>query len=430
MLLRYQDQEVAKIWNKNNQMQVWLKIELLVAQYWHQERLFSDQIMDQISKLVCQYQRFQELELVNKHEIAAFVTMLSEQLPSSAGKWIHYGLTSNDVLDTTQNWLIQKTCPLITEQLEIILKVLKKLAFQEKSTLMLGRTHGMPAEPITLGFKFALWFYELENHHHRFQINKQETAYAKILGPTGMSLHSDLALNAFVAQKLNLQPIKIANQIITRDHFIAFFNTLTNLVTSIEKMTIEIRNLHRREINEINEGFAPKQEGSSAMPHKKNPIFSENICGLARYLRNMAQSFYQTNLLWHERDLTNSSIERIAIPDYFHLLLTILKRFRFILQNLRINHKQIKRNWEKQQVAVFSHRILLALVKWSKLDRKKAYQLVQKASFHAMEEGGNFRQSLIAGNILDYLTPEQLDNCFNHQTFLVNVDHFFRKIFS
>ncbi len=430
MIRRYQNNKINKIWNQTNKLNTWLKIEILVLQYWHQSALFNHQTMSAINKLTCNSKRLEEIEKNTNHEIFAFVNMLTEQLPSEQGKWIHYGLTSNDILDTTQNYLLKQSCEIIVQKIENILVILKKTAYQEKNTISIGRTHGMFAEPITIGFKFALWFYELRNHLRRINEAKKEINYVKILGPTGISAHSSLELNKFVGKKLDMKATKIANQVISRDHLIAVFNTLINLVTSIEKSAIEIRNLSRSELNEISEGFGKKQKGSSAMPHKKNPIWSENICGLVRYLRNMTQSFYHTNLLWHERDLSNSSIERIAIPDTLHLTMTILTRWEKVLTNLQINHSQIKINLKKEPVAVFSHRILLTLIAKSKLNRQEAYQLVQKASFETLKNQTNFQENLKTLGILNYLTPKQLQDCFNYDSFMKNIDNIFHEVFN
>ena len=410
-------------------MQLWTQIELLVVKYWHQVGLIPNQDYQSILKVKPNLSRLQTIEKKNAHELAAFVEMLTEQVGLS-GKWIHYGLTSNDVLDTTQNFLLWKSSQCIERRLKKLLSILKEKAYHDKNTLCLGRTHGMIAEPITVGYRFALWFQELNYHLENLHLTTKKISCVKILGPTGMSSHFPLALSQFVAKHLEMDVAIASSQVFGRYHLIDLINCLTNLALSIEKMAIEVRNLHRSEINELSEGFTSSQKGSSAMPHKKNPIICENICGLVRLLRSIARSFEHTNLLWHERDLTNSAIERVAIPDFFHLLTTAMDRFINVLTNLSINYQQINFNLDQYQDDLFSHKIMLTMLKNSNLDRNQAYALVQKSSFVAKKQNISFQKALMDNGVLDYLTLKQLQECFDLQTFLVNLDDIFTKIFT
>lgn len=429
MIARYENTEIAQIWSKQNQLEVWTKIEILVAKYWTQSGLISQIDFAKISKVKPDLKRLQTIEKSNAHEFAAFVEMLANQVGKS-GKWIHYGLTSNDVLDTSQNYLLKQSAIHLKGQLNKLLALLQKKAHQEKHTLCLGRTHGVVAEPITLGYKFALWFQEMQYHLQRLTLVAEDIDFVKILGPSGMSSHFPLALGEFVGKHLQMQTAVGGTQLFGRYPLITFFDCLTNLAVSVEKMAIEIRNLHRSEINEVKEGFVAGQKGSSAMPHKQNPIFCENICGLARLLKAMRGSFQSTNLLWHERDLTNSAIERVAIPDFLHLLATLLARFENVLTHLKINHHQIATNLKKYQDDLFSHKIMLLLLKRSDLDRNQAYALVQKSSFTAKTNKSSFMETLIANGILKYVSLEELKKCFDVKTFLVNIDSLFQHIFS
>lgn len=429
MIDRYQNLRIGQIWDKNHQLQVWTKIEILVAQYWHHNGLISEQDWKQIAQVKPDFLRLQTIEKENTHEVAAFVEMLAEQIGTS-GKWIHYGLTSNDVLDTSQNLLLKESANYVEKQILELLKILQKKAFQEKKTICLGRTHGVVAEPITVGYRFALWFSELQYHLQRLRVEIKEIDYVKILGPTGMSSHFPLQLGEHVAKDLQMKFATAGNQLFGRYRLVGFFNSLTNLAISVEKMAIDIRNLHRSEINEINEGFALRQKGSSAMPHKKNPVLCENICGLVRLLRSLVNVFPNTNLLWHERDLTNSAIERVAIPDFFHLLTTALQRFIHVLNHLHINHHQIKVNLDRYRDELTSHKVMLALIKNSNLDRNQAYSLVQKSSFTAKDQSITFMQALIDNRITDYLSLTQLESCFDLKTFLVHLDDVFDSIFT
>ena len=428
MIERYQNQTIKQIWSQENRLQIWTRIEILVAKYWNKMGLIPDQQFAQITKVTPNRQKMVLLEEQSNHEMTAFVQMLASQA-GVGGKWIHYGLTSNDVIDTYQNYCLKDSALLVKEELSRILVLLKAKALQEKTTLCVGRTHGVVAEPITLGYKFALWFSELNHHFLQLQSVIKEINYTKILGPTGMSCHFPLTLNQFVATNLKMKAVVVGSQLFGRHHYITFFACLTNLAVSLEKMATEIRNLHRSEINEVSEGFASTQKGSSSMPHKKNPILCENICALARMLRTMHNNFYYSNLLWHERDLTNSATERVVIPDFFHLLMTILDRFSNVLKGLKVNHDQIKDNLKKHQIEVFSHRILLFLLQNTNLSRIEAYHLLQKSSFLAQKNKQSLLTTLKANRILDYISAAQLQECFNLNYFLKNIDPIFNTVF-
>lgn len=429
MIARYQDAQIDKIWSLETKANIWWEIEKLVLQYWKKEQLFSLSVYQKLLKVQPDIKLWKKKEKLLHHEVGAFLAMLEELSPENLGKWWHYGLTSNDIIDTGQNFLLKKSYQVVEKELVQFLAILKTWAWKEKNHISLGRTHGMAAEPITIGIKFALWFQECNNHFKRLKYAFQEVNYVKILGPTGISAHFSLDLAKLVSKGLKMQFLPLASQIMSRDHYIAFFNSLTNLATTLEKIAMEIRNLSRSEIGEIREGFTSQQQGSSAMPHKKNPFLAENICALMRMLRAINSSFYHTNLIWHERDLTNSALERNNIPDFFHLLVTGLKRINHLFKNLVIEKENIKQNLEKQQVAIFSHKILLFLLKKTSLSRQQAYYLVQKASFLVEKEKLSFREALEKSNISPYFSAQDLKKCLDINNFFSQLNIQFKSIF-
>lgn len=429
MINRYENIFIKKIWDKKFQLEIWKKIELL-----HFQELINFNFISEkegqfdFSKIKVSEERFLEIEKKTKHELAAFVEMISEQF-GSVGKWIHYGLTSNDILDTSQNYLIRESLDVLINKVEKILNLLKIIANKEKKTIMIGRTHGMWAEPITVGLKFAWWYSELNFHFNEVKKSKEEINFVKFGGPTGTHTHLPILLIENIAKKLKMKKNLVATQLAFRNKMIFVTNTLTNLVTTFEKIAIEIRNLHRSEISEFKESFSNKQKGSSAMPHKKNPYISENICGLSRLFRGISSSIYSTNLLWHERDLTNSSIERVAIPDLFHLITTISDKLFGVIKNLSINYTAIQKNFEIAAPKILSHRLLLFLIKETNKTRHECYEIIQKIYKEFDGKIDEFKKFLKNQKEFKNFKKEKFNELFDFNFYIKNIDEIFNQIF-
>ncbi len=429
MVSRYLHSKIDKIWNEQQIAQLYWKIEIYVAEAWHLQGLISIQDLKQIQKTKVSFSRWKELEKENHHEMAAFVDMLSEQA-GSAGRFLHFGLTSNDVLDTAHHHLLFQTNEVLLDLLTQHLVTLKKLAHVEKKTLMIGRTHGMYAEPITLGYKFALWYSELKRHHFRlFQAN-QMINVCKIAGPTGLRPNVPLAINLYVADQLKMKMVLDTNQLIIRDRLVDLANVWIGLSLTIEKIATEIRNLQRDGINELQEAFFTDQKGSSAMPHKKNPYLSENICGLMRSLRCDSQTLWSTNLTWHERDLTNSAIERIKLVDISHLLATGLERMLHVFENLQVNHQQISKNLKRGFPAIISHQLLLLLIEKFQYSRVQAYRAIQKLFNGSTIDSNHIWAKMQKDPIFKKINQKQWTEIVNGKIYFSQLDQLFDFIFN
>lgn len=428
MIKRYQHSAIEMLWNTTHRAEIWKNLEIWVAEAWNQKGLISLAELEVIQKTKVNLEEWAIREQKTHHEVAAFVDMLAAQC-GLAGRWIHYGLTSNDVIDSTNHYLLRETNKVFLQLLDSLLAVLKTRAFTEKETLMIGRTHGMFAEPISAGYKFALWYSECKRHQAALKNALDYIGVLKIAGPTGMHPDIPLGISEYVAQKMKMRVDYAANQLIIRDRLIAIVQTWTNLVITLEKIAIEIRNLHRSELQEFQEDFVSGQKGSSAMPHKQNPWLSENVCGLSRIFRNLAHSIEFTNLTWHERDLTNSAIERFSLPNLAHLLATMLTRITKIIEGLIVNRVVIKNNLEKAKTAAFSHRVLLYLIRRHKMSREKAYFLVQKNVQLVGARKVTFQKLMEAEPVLKNNLDNEWKTLWLWKSFLQNVDNLYNHIF-
>ncbi len=428
MITRYQYSPIEMLWSKENKAEIWKNIEIWVAEAWHQKGLITKEELSAIQEVQLNLEDWKLREQKTNHEMAAFVDMLSAQC-GRAGRWIHYGLTSNDVLDSTMHYLLAETIKIFLQLLDSLLLAIKKHALAEKKTLMIGRTHGMFAEPISVGYKFALWYSELSRHQKTLKQSLEIISVCKIAGPTGIRADLPLQINEYVAQKMKMRVDYAVNQLILRDRLVTVVHCWSGLSLTLEKIAIEIRNLQRSEINEFQEPFFVGQKGSSAMPHKQNPWLSENICGLSRLFRNLAQSLTSTNLTWHERDLTNSAIERVAIPDLANLMGTMFVRLTKIIEGLTINYEQIKSNLIKGETAVFSHRALLFLIRTQKMTRDKAYVLIQKNAIKATRQKLSFRDLIQKDPVLKKVNSNEWKRLWDWNAFTENLDEIFERIF-
>ncbi len=429
MIDRYSLPAMKSIWQEENKYKNWLKIELLVCEALFELGKIDRKAIENIRKKArYSVDRIQEIEKVTRHDILAFTTAVGENL-GEYSRYFHQGLTSSDVLDTSLALRLKQSAEIIIEDIEKLMRALKEKALEHKYTLMVGRTHGVHAEPITFGFKVALWFSEMKRNLERMKRAKEEISYGKISGAVGTFAHIDPHVEEYVCKKLGLKPAKISNQIIQRDRHAYYLNTLAVVSSSLEKFATEIRSLQRTEIYEVEEEFAKGQKGSSAMPHKRNPIISERICGLSRVVRANAMTALDNVNLWHERDISHSSAERIIIPDSNMLIDYMLQKFTNLITNLNVYPEHMKENLEKTKGLIFSQKIMLELTKIG-LSREEAYKIVQRISMQAWQGQPDFKELLLENpEVGQYLSKSEIEECFNYQTYLKNIDPIFIRVF-
>ncbi|WP_434341768.1 adenylosuccinate lyase [Mycoplasma putrefaciens] len=430
MIKRYQIEEITKIWSDQNKYDTWLKIEQLVCQAWESlGYIKQSEIFNINNNLKVDLNRMLEIESQTKHDVVAFTRMLSEQLGSES-KWIHLGITSTDVVDTAQNYLIKQSNQFVSKELENISYTLKRLAIENKQQLIMGRTHGMYGEPTSLGLKFALWYDEIQRHIRRFELAKQDIEVTKISGSMGNYANLEPEIEEFVAKKLQMKVDSLSTQVCQRDRHTFLVEVFANIASTLEKMSTEIRLLQRSDVNELAEGFSKNQKGSSSMPHKKNPISSENIAGLSRYIKSQVLTVLENNNLWHERDISHSSNERIYLPDVFNLLVYTLKRMNDTLSNLVINKKQMLEHISQAKNIYFSQRILTyVLINFKNITREEIYDNVQKITLECLENNLDFKAEILKSYLAECLSFKELEELFDNKFFLRHVDYIFKKVF-
>ncbi len=429
MIERYTRKEMAKIWSQDEKFKTWLKIEVLACEAWNKLGFIPDDAIKEIkAKAGFDIERIDEIEKRVKHDVIAFLTNVSERVGKSS-RYIHFGMTSSDVLDTSFAVQLSSAAALIIEDIKELLVVLKKLAYRYKDTPMIGRTHGVHAEPITFGLKVAIWYEEMKRNLNRMQIAKETISYGKISGAVGTFSTLLPEIESYVCEKLGLKPEPVSNQIVQRDRHAYFFTTLAIIASSIEKIALEIRHLQRTEVLEAEEPFTKGQKGSSAMPHKRNPILSENLCGLARLVRGYAFSALENIALWHERDISHSSVERVIGPDATILIDFMLTRLTSMLSGLEVYPENMMKNLNLTSGLIFSERVLLELIKKG-MSREEAYAVVQKNAMEARRDGADFKELLKKDKIVaKFLTPEEIEECFDLKHHLSNVDKIFNRVF-
>lgn len=430
MIARYETKAMTNIWNMKNRLSLWMDFQIDVCESLQQLKIVPVKDFQLIKKNVkLNIDLMNKLELETKHDVVAFTRMLSANLKNES-RWIHYGLTSTDMVDSVQNLQIKLANEVIENDLLNLQIKLKELAFKYKRQLVIGRSHGIFGELTSLGLKFALWYDELSRQLVRFTLARKQIEVVKITGAMGNFVHISPKVSEFIAKKWKMEVDSCATQVVQRDRLIFLITQLSSMATTIEKIALEIRLSQRSEVNELLEGFSVSQKGSSSMPHKKNPIGCENICGLARLVRSYNSVAYENNLLWYERDISHSSNERIILPDIYHILDFIITRMTSILDNLVINTDAMANNINKVNELYFSQVVLLAIIKNnSNITREIAYDFIQKCTLEAQNEITNFKDVLIKNNINQYLTTEQLNQCCNNNIFLKNVDYIFDKVF-
>lgn len=427
MIERYALPEMTKIWSEENKFTKMLEVELAVGEGLANSGIIPKNDYAKIKKRVkLNIPRIKEIEKITRHDLAAFVDQISENLEKE-GRWIHFGLTSSDVLDTVTALQLEESSVLLTEKLNKFAQTLKNLSLKYKNTLMLGRTHGMQAEPITFGLKLLSFYSEVKRHLQMLETVKENVSYGKISCAVGTYAHLHPKIEEGVMKKLGLKREPVSTQIIPRDRYAVYLSSLAIIASSLEKFATEIRNLQRSEIAEVEEYFSSGQKGSSAMPHKRNPILSENICGLARLMRSYCLVGLENISLWHERDISHSSAERIILPDASILLDFMLMRIEYLFKNLVVYPENMQKNLEKSYRTYFSQKILLQLIEKG-LTRDNAYQIVQKLAHQALAEKKDFAALVKKDReIKKYLREKEIEECLSEKSFLKNIDHIFAR---
>lgn len=422
MIERYTYPEMGRIWTEENEFRSILKVEIHAAEIMGELGQIPKEAVPVIQqKADFSMKRLREIEQETHHDILAFLQAVAENVGEES-KYIHMGLTSTDVKDTALGSMMKEACDIIIADLEAFREVLKRRAAEHKHTVMIGRTHGIHAEPITLGLKFALWLDEVERNLERIKRAKETVAVGKISGAVGTYANVDPRVEAYICEKLGIVPSKLATQVLQRDRHAELMTTLAIIASSLDKFATEVRNLQRTDIREVEEYFHPGQKGSSAMPHKRNPITCERVAGLARVVRGNAMAALENVALWHERDITHSSVERVILPDSFCLVDYMLRKFTNIVDKLLVYPDAMKANMEKTGGLVFSQRLLLALVDKGVV-RETAYRWVQRNAMARWMEGADFKTNVIHDeDIKQYLTAEDIEACFEYSYYLRHVD--------
>lgn len=428
MIDRYTRPEMGNIWTDENRYNAWLEVEILADEAWAELGEIPKEDVAKIrAEATFDVARILEIEAETRHDVVAFTRAVSESLGEER-KWVHYGLTSTDVVDTAYGYLLKQANDLIRVDLQQFLAIIGEKAKEYKYTVMMGRTHGVHAEPTTFGLKLALWYSEMKRNIERFDHAAKGVEAGKISGAVGTFANIPLFVEEYVCQQLGLRPQEISTQVLPRDLHAEYLSAMALIATSIEKFATEIRGLQKSETREVEEFFAKGQKGSSAMPHKRNPIGSENMTGLARVIRGHMVTAYENVTLWHERDISHSSAERIIIPDTTIVLDYMLHRFSSIVQNLTVFPENMKRNMEATYGLIYSQRVLLKLIDHG-LSREAAYDLVQPKTAYAWDHQTAFRPLLDADEkITTVLSKEELDDAFDYQYHLKNVDQIFQRV--
>ncbi|MBC1376689.1 adenylosuccinate lyase [Listeria sp. FSL L7-0091] len=428
MLERYTRKEMGNIWTEQNRYQAWLEVEILACEAWAE---LGDIPKEDVAKIRANakfdVERIHEIELETRHDVVAFTRSVSESLGEER-KWVHYGLTSTDVVDTANSYLLKQANEILRKDLENFIAIIGEKAKEHKYTVTMGRTHGVHAEPTTFGLKLALWYEEMKRNLERFNFAADGVEFGKISGAVGTYANIDPFVEAYVCEKLGTTPAPISTQTLQRDRHAEYLATLALIATSVEKFAVEVRALQKSEVREVEEFFAKGQKGSSAMPHKRNPIGSENVTGLARVIRGHMVTAYENVPLWHERDISHSSAERIILPDSTILLDYILNRFGNIVKNLTVFPENMKRNMDRTLGLIYSQRVLLALIDKG-LAREAAYDVVQPRAMEAWEQQVPFRELVEQdATITENLSAEEIADCFDYNYHLKNVDLIFDRL--
>jgi adenylosuccinate lyase len=429
MIERYTRSEMGRIWTLENKYRKWLDVELAACEALCESgRIPREDLEIILEKAAFDIARIEEIERETQHDVIAFLTSVAEFVGPSS-RYIHEGLTSSDVLDTSLGLLLTEASDILLEDLDKLIEVLKRRAFEFKETVQMGRSHGVHAEPITFGVKIAVWYAEMQRNRERMEQARETIRVGKISGAVGTFANISPEIEEAVCLRLGLQAAAVSTQIIQRDRHAQFFTTLAIIGCSVEKIATEIRLLQHTEVREVEEFFASGQKGSSAMPHKRNPIASENLSGLARLLRGNALSALENVSLWHERDISHSSVERVIGPDSTIVLDYMLNRLTRVLDRLTVYPENMQRNMDMSGNLFFSQQVLLALIQKG-ITREDAYRIVQRNAMEVWRSGGDLSEQLkLDSEVTARLSPEEIDGMFDLQYHLKNVDVIFERVF-
>ena len=429
MIERYSREEMKKIWSEENKFKKWLQVEIAACEAWNKLGAIPDDSLATIKeKANFNIKRINEIEREVKHDVIAFLTSVAEFVGNDA-RFIHKGLTSSDVLDTAYNLLLKEAGELLISDLENLKEVLKDKAYKYKMTPMMGRSHGIHAEPVTFGLKMALWYDETKRNINRLKRAVDIIGVGKVSGAVGTFANISPEIEEYVCEKLGLKPAPVSTQIVQRDRHAEFFTTLAVIASSFEKFAVEVRHLQRTEVLEAEEYFSKGQKGSSAMPHKRNPVLSENVTGLARLVRSYSVAAMENVALWHERDISHSSVERVIGPDATVNLDFLIDRFTGIVRNLIVYEDKMMENIYLTKGLIFSQRVLLALTEKG-VSREDAYRLVQRNAMKVWEEKFDFKELLKNDKDISVsLSQSELDEIFDLNYHLKNIDYIFERVF-
>jgi adenylosuccinate lyase len=420
---------MGRLWDRETKFQKWLDVEIAVCEAWAElGEIPKDELREIKKKASFDVQQIDEIEKVVKHDVIAFLTSVAQSLGPEA-RFIHKGLTSSDILDTALALLMRQASDIIIKNIHELLDVLKRQAYKYKDTPMMGRSHGVHAEPITFGLKFALWVEDMKRNLERMRKAKHSISVGKLSGAVGTFSNIPPVIEEKVCKKLGLKPEPVATQVVQRDRHAEYLTTLALIAASVEKIATEIRHLQRSEVLEVEEPFMAGQKGSSAMPHKRNPVGCENLSGLARLVRTNALAALEDVALWHERDISHSSVERVIIPDSSILVDYMLHRLRGILEKLHVYPKRMKENMAKSYGLYTSQRVMLALLEKG-IDRERAYCLVQGDAMKSWKEEADFKKILLKDKeVKKYLTAKEIGEIFDLSYYLKNIDYIFKRVF-
>ena len=430
MIRRYTNPEMGAIWSEQRRYETWLDVELAAADAMAEAGLVpGEAARDLRERAAFDIGRIEEIEQTTQHDVIAFTTAVAEKVGPSA-RWLHFGLTSSDVVDTAQAIQMRDACDLIVKDIATLMEAVRSRADEHRRTPMIGRTHGVHAEPMTFGLKLALWYAELQRDLDRVLRAREIVSVGKVSGAVGTFAHLDPSIEASVCKRLGLEPAPVSSQIIQRDRHAELMTSLAITAASLEKFALEIRGLQKTEIGEVEEPFGKGQKGSSAMPHKRNPVGCEQITGLARLIRANAMAALENIALWHERDISHSSVERVVLPDSFIALDHMLRRFTRIVRGMMVYPDRMQENLNRSRGVVFSGTVLLELAKRG-ISREQAYEWVQRNAMRSFHERRDFKQLLLADpDLTQVLTPPEIEKAFdlNHQ--MRNVDAIFDRVFT
>jgi adenylosuccinate lyase len=430
MIERYTLAEMGTLWSEETKFQKWLDVEIAVCEVHAEMGTIPREALEQIkSKAKFSVDRIHEIEKITDHDVIAFTTNLAESI-GDAARFVHYGLTSSDVVDTANALLLRDACDILLQKIDVLLPVLKRRAHEFKNTPQVGRTHGIHAEPTSFGLTFALWYDEMRRNRERLVNARAAVAVGKISGAVGAFAHLDPQVEESVCEKLGLKPAPVSTQIVQRDSYAEYLCTLAIIAASLEKFALQIRHWQRTEVREAQEKFKAGQKGSSAMPHKRNPILSERICGMARLVRANSIVGLENIALWHERDISHSSAERVVLPDSSIATDYMLAKMASLIDGLIVYPERMLENLQATRGLIFSGQLLLALTN-AGVARETAYDWVQRNAMKAWDEGSDFKSLVSADEeIRAKLSAEQIANVFSLETYLRNVDAIFARVFA